>query len=563
MEKEPQPPPIDWTMREAVAALLPDLLAVADGQPPRDWWMAGGAEYKANERAELRRAFARIMEAGLYRATGLVKGQELPIAPALWRAATFGLGLPGERVSEDILYAGGKSFKGVRVNRPALEDAGGTRAAAGSSPAPTRVQATDSREQDFTGPVPERWCAEGAWRGVWDFDDAASILSQDELHRLVQINSFHEPPGSHIMPQPRDIYAPGLAEAWWEPNDMHTPILLQRLLRGELRAFGDPGQAGAWPEWIAPRTWRDLRRDPGNEQRFEGGGNVYWHVRMVPRDVVLGKAADASRGDPLTPPGVMPHPAFQYWLAWKAVAWRAFGTLDTPAHIVRHRSFDGGTSQLPDESDSAYAVRQEEHRHFDAAERELLGLLADGRANAIGNPPASRDGKRLQHAFARTPVAIPAITFLNQQLAFDASSGGLVSRLPLFEREFDAQELHGSDADPRFPLYSMVLVKAAGLREAWDAPAEPAIPSAAETAIAAETTAAAEGRFTAWLTARIRQAPDSPPGKPAILEEAGAAGFQVSTRAFVRAWAKAVQEANAPAWSSPGRKSKRRIETPT
>lgn len=132
MEEEPSPPPIGWTIGEAVAALLPDLLAAADGRPPPTWWMAGGAEYKANERAKLRRAFARIMEAGQYAATGLMKGQEQLIAPPLWRAATFGLGLPGERVPEDTFFAGGKNFKGVRVNRPAVEDSGSTPKVAGS-----------------------------------------------------------------------------------------------------------------------------------------------------------------------------------------------------------------------------------------------------------------------------------------------------------------------------------------------------------------------------------------------------------------------------------------------
>ena len=134
----PEPPPLGWTMHEAVTALLPDLLAAADQPPPPGWWMAGGAEYKAAERLALHRAFARIMEAGSYCASGMVKEQEQPIAPALWRAATFGLGLQGDRVNRDALLVGSKIYKGVRVNKPAIGDISSPRVAAGSGDAAKR-----------------------------------------------------------------------------------------------------------------------------------------------------------------------------------------------------------------------------------------------------------------------------------------------------------------------------------------------------------------------------------------------------------------------------------------
>lgn len=161
----------------------------------------------------------------------------------------------------------------------------------------------------------------------------------------------------------------------------------------------------------------------------------------------------------------LPYPDAPHWLAWNAASWRAFGTLDTPRHIIRHRSFDDGTVQLPDEPDSDYAARQGEHRRFDGAERELMDLLASGRVKATGRPPARANGQQLYHA-ARDPVVIPAITFLNQQLAF-TSCGELIDRVPSLKRLFPKHELHGSDADPRFPLYHHVLIEAAGLREAW------------------------------------------------------------------------------------------------
>lgn len=164
-------------------------------------------------------------------------------------------------------------------------------------------------------------------------------------------------------------------------------------------------------------------------------------------------------------PNSLPFPEASHWLAWNATTWRAFGTLETPGHIISHRSFDHGTSRLPDESDAIYATRQDEHRRFDAAERELMELLASGRVKALGKPPARRNGEQLHHA-SRTPVSITADTFTNQQLAF-SPCGELIERLPSLERLLGAQSLHGSDADPRFPLYHEVLIEAAGLREAW------------------------------------------------------------------------------------------------
>lgn len=167
MEEEPGPPPTGWTLGEAAAALLPDLLAAADGLPPRNWWMAGGAEYKATERAALYRAFARIMEAGSYRATGLVKRQEQPIVPALWRAARFGLGLPRERVPDDTLYVGGRSFQGVRVNRPRLDSGSCTLKAAEAG-----------NESQVPGPGVVWWTACEAFTWV-AFGKARKLVWQD------------------------------------------------------------------------------------------------------------------------------------------------------------------------------------------------------------------------------------------------------------------------------------------------------------------------------------------------------------------------------------------------
>ena len=68
--------------------------------------------------------------------------------------------------------------------------------------------------------------------------------------------------------------------------------------------------------------------------------------------------------------------------------------------------------------------------------------------------------------------------------------------------------------------------------------------------------------LVAWLVERMKASPLHSPGKDVIKREAVAAGFKVGPRGFNRAWDKAVEQADAPAWKHPGRKSKRRIETP-
>ncbi len=124
--------------------------------------MAGGIEYRKAERSELRRSFARIMDSGRYRATGLVKGQEQAIPPELWRAAAFSLSLPGERLPADYLVFGRAQFEGVRVydaafdRLPVLSD---VRSEALVTQAPLEIE-TDQRLR-FQGP--DRWAALVQW----------------------------------------------------------------------------------------------------------------------------------------------------------------------------------------------------------------------------------------------------------------------------------------------------------------------------------------------------------------------------------------------------------------
>ena len=328
---------------------------------------------------------------------------------------------------------------------------------------------------------------------------------------------------------------------------------------GKLRVWGIKAHGSAEPDkngthelldpWVFEGSrgvneggWVDPRRDARGH--LDDRGPWYDELRFDPAEVqAMWPATPAS-----TAHGPMPFPEASHWLAWKAAAWRAFGTLDTPAHITRNRSFDGGASQLPNESDAAYAARQDEHRRFDNAERELMGLLASGQLKAEGKPPASRNGKQL-HEPAREPVAIPGSIFRNQRLAFDCSYE-LIDRLPFLDRHFDAHGLHGSDADPEFPLYHEVMIEAAGLREAWGITTE----RSGGTAINHPITS--ERKLQAWLEAEMLASPERSPGKPVMRERAVGSKHTFSGEGFNRAWANAVAATGATEWTRAGRKSK-------
>ncbi|MGI4940705.1 MAG: hypothetical protein ACRYHQ_09110 [Janthinobacterium lividum] len=229
-------------------------------------------------------------------------------------------------------------------------------------------------EKNVAGQVDERYLGHGTSHDVLLFADALTILSQKELSRLVEINSRGLPPGQKKMVGPRDIYPPDVSEVWWEANDIHTPILLNRLLIGELRAFGDRDRAGAWPEWIAPRAWKDLKRDPNNGGRFEGGGNTYWNVRVVPLGVVLRDLSTpngdaASENVPLAVPKAALHDQR------KRIRGRSYAIPDAP--LVKIGS-DGVDSKLyKDATDAARALAKhaEGSGNEDSKVKRLLGRI--------------------------------------------------------------------------------------------------------------------------------------------------------------------------------------------
>lgn len=131
----------------------------------------------------------------------------------------------------------------------------------------------------FVGPIPLSLDPE---RTGWPFRGADLVFGQRGLRDQITIWNKGRDADNGII-----IYADGMDPAppvqvvWWAKTDRTLPYLIWELLSGECRAFGDPEKAGAYPEWIEPRLWRDLKQDPENDRLFSGGGRVYWNVRVV------------------------------------------------------------------------------------------------------------------------------------------------------------------------------------------------------------------------------------------------------------------------------------------
>ena len=83
------------------------------------------------------------------------------------------------------------------------------------------------------------------------------------------------------------------------------------------------------------------------------------------------------------------------------------------------------------------------------------------------------------------------------------------------------------------------------------------------TSRSAHGTVAQETELRKWLVSRMVATPMEPRPKATMQGIATDAGLKFSARAFERCWRIAVVESGASAWSAPGRKSSRRIDTPT
>jgi chaperonin GroEL (HSP60 family) len=78
---------------------------------------------------------------------------------------------------------------------------------------------------------------------------------------------------------------------------------------------------------------------------------------------------------------------------------------------------------------------------------------------------------------------------------------------------------------------------------------------------AAHGTIAQEIKLQNWLTAEMAAAPEEPRSKATMKAEAEAAKLKFTGRGFARSWSFAVVASGAAAWSTPGPRSSRRIET--
>lgn len=230
-------------------------------------------------------------------------------------------------------------------------------------------------------------------------------------------------------------------------------------------------------------------------------------------------SSDAVAADDTPERTPQPFPDAPTVSPWLMASWRAFKIYDAPPHIVRHRSFDGGTQRLPDEPNATYAARQDDHRRFDGAERELMDLLAAGQVKATGRLPArAASDERLHHAVPGH-VEIPSDLFRDRQLAFNPF-GELIQRLPMLTRLAPPYHLRDSDTDPRFPLYHDVLIETAELERAWNIPhrdadaPEPTSRAPASTVAQPPPAEYSKPALGAWFVLRVKTWPrDLPPPK--------------------------------------------------
>ncbi len=245
-----------------------------------------------------------------------------------------------------------------------------------------------------------------------------------------------------------------------------------------------------------------------------------------------------------------PFPDGSHISPWIATAWRAFTTVDAPGHITKNRSFDHGAQRLPEETEAECSTRQDQHRKFDAAEQEVMNLLASRRVKAVGLPPVAPASPHP----ARSHVDVPANTFLSQQIAF-SPGGELITRLPMLDRLFPPLDIRGSEASPEYPLWHDLLIEAAGLREVWGIVQADTAPEPGSIQ-KIKATVAGVNRLQAWLENEMRASPHASPGKQKMQVLARANEHVFSGPGFNSAWAAAIRATGAVAWSKAGAKLK-------
>jgi hypothetical protein len=229
----------------------------------------------------------------------------------------------------------------------------------------------------------------------------------------------------------------------------------------------------------------------------------------APRDLLLVALGARAKGKEWrTPPG-------EWWTTEEVLA--------QIARVERETGKDAAA--LAEELRADIARVGDAEARLTAAETDLRDAAADGRIAAQGRR-VTACGERQSHE------EIPASAFLRRDREIIAGTDTI--RVPDRIEWIDVQ----------FRTADVLAIWPADRRQE-----------------AAQTTAA-ETRMARWLVAQMKAAPNAPIPKPEMRKRAEAAGHVVGDRAFIRAWRIAVKDANAQAWSLPGRKSKRRIEMP-
>jgi len=155
--------------------------------------------------------------------------------------------------------------------------------------------ASNPVEALFTGTVSPEWLSQGvrfsdAWRAFETSFRAEAIQAEKEfaeLHRLLpelytHRSKFWDPARD---PELRNALHGPARDAWVRycshRTGAHQMVIGRLTMDGSLRAFGDPGYAGAPPEWIQPRAWQHLSADETKADVLRSESRSYWCVRVV------------------------------------------------------------------------------------------------------------------------------------------------------------------------------------------------------------------------------------------------------------------------------------------
>jgi hypothetical protein len=181
---------------------------------------------------------------------------------------------------------------------------------------------------------------------------------------------------------------------------------------------------------------------------------------------------------------------------------------------------------------------------LDRAQRDMIAAAREERLELFGHK-AKGDGQSDPSAVAER---VEAVLFLGPRTI---DLDGWIRE----DRQLPIEEWAGY----RGPYYDRLHFRTSKVLALWPAQAPP---ESDISNIPPAGTAAQETLLTKWLVSQMAAAPTMPRSKEAMKDAARSVGVKFSGRAFERAWHAAVQESGASAWSKPGARSKRRIDTP-